>query len=192
MELVFATHNLNKLYEVKKLLPAHITLLSLNDIGCLEEIPETGATLEENAKIKADHVTKEYRLPCFSDDSGLIVKSLNGDPGVFSARYAGEPKNDQANMDKLLEQLNGASDRSAMFKTVIALNMGSSTLFFEGVVKGTISKEKRGDSGFGYDPIFRPDNFERTFAELPLHIKNEISHRGKAIQKLVHFLTEIP
>ncbi|PIE99707.1 MAG: non-canonical purine NTP pyrophosphatase [Maribacter sp.] len=191
MELVFATHNQNKVKEVQALLPKNISLLSLTDIGCNEEIPETGETLEENAIIKADFVTKNFGYPCFADDTGLLVKALNGVPGVYSARYAGEQRDSNDNMDKLLSELKSKKDRSARFETVIALNLGNSQHIFKGIVEGEIVNEKKGGKGFGYDPIFRPRTYSETFAELPLAIKNKISHRGKAIQKLLNYLEGI-
>lgn len=188
MRLVFATHNEHKLKEVKLLLPQHIHLMSLNDIGLAEEIPETGETLEENAQIKADYVTQEYGYNCFADDTGLLVNALNGTPGVYSARYAG-PKNDaNQNMDKLLAALEGISDRRAHFKTVIALNLNGNTIHFNGIVHGEITIKKIGDRGFGYDPIFMPNGYNLTFAELPLDIKNKISHRGTAVSQLIAYL----
>ncbi|PHQ61671.1 MAG: non-canonical purine NTP pyrophosphatase [Maribacter sp.] len=191
MELVFATHNSNKLKEVQLLLPRQISLLSLKDIGCHEEIPETGATLEENARIKANYVTDNYGLPCFADDTGLLVDALNGAPGVHSARYAGEQKNSEDNMDKLLSELKNIKDRSAKFTTIITLNLKTERKIFEGTVKGTIIHQKKGNKGFGYDPIFKPADYNTTFAELPLAIKNKISHRGKAIQQLVQYLKSL-
>ncbi len=191
MELVFATHNSNKLKEVQLLLPRHITILSLKDIGCHEEILETGATLEENARIKADYVFKNYGYTCFSDDTGLLVDALNGAPGVYSARYAGEQKSSEDNMDKLLSKLKDNEDRAARFKTVIVLNLKTERKIFEGTVEGTIIYEKRGEKGFGYDPIFKPTDYSTTFAELPLFIKNKISHRGKAVQQLVKYLKSL-
>ncbi len=193
MELVFATHNQNKLREVQKLLPAGITLLSLKDIGCLEDIPETATTLEGNAKLKADHVTKNYEIPCFADDTGLLVNALNGEPGVYSARYASEKSDANANMDKLLLNLKQHKDRTAHFSTIIALNLNNDdeTIFYNGSVQGVIIKEKRGTQGFGYDPIFVPEGYNETFAELSIEIKNKISHRGKAFMKLIHHLKNI-
>lgn len=188
MTLVFATHNSNKLQEIKALLPKNITLLSLADIGCLENIPETANTLEGNAKLKADHVTNTYNLPCFADDTGLLVNALDGAPGVYSARYAGSENDANANMDKLLKNLRHKTDRSAHFKTAIALNLNGKTIFFDGCVNGIITVAKKGENGFGYDPIFKPDGFEETFAQLPLEIKNTISHRGRAFAKLVAHL----
>lgn len=188
MKLVFATHNLKKLEEVRHILPSHYDLLSLTDIGCHEEIPETGSTLEENAKIKADYVTKTYGLDCFSDDTGLLIEALNGAPGVYSARYAGEEKNAEANMDKVLSLLSTKSNRAAHFKTVIHLNIQRESHVFEGTVHGEITTERMGSGGFGYDPIFRPEGYSETFGQLSSSIKNSISHRGNAIQKLMGFL----
>lgn len=192
MKLVFATHNPNKLEEVRQLLPNNIILLSLADIGLTEEIHETGKTLEENACIKADYVTKNYGYPCFADDTGLLVHTLNGAPGVFSARYAGEQKSSDDNMDKLLAELKNKKDRSARFKTVIVLNLKNERKIFEGVVEGAIIHEKRGKKGFGYDPVFIPDTYNETFAELPLSTKNKIGHRGKAIKELIGYLNTVP
>ncbi|WP_373518994.1 non-canonical purine NTP diphosphatase [Pricia sp.] len=188
MKLVFATHNQNKFAEVKKLIPTHIDLVSLTDIGCTEEIPETGKTLEENARIKADYITEKFGLSCFADDTGLLVDALNGAPGVYSARYAGEQKNAGDNIDKLLTALKDQSGRKARFTTIIALNLAKDRHIFEGSVEGEITKEKRGDGGFGYDPIFRPARYEKTFAELSTATKNQIGHRGKAIRQLLRFL----
>ena len=185
MKLVFATHNPNKLYEVQLLMPKHITLLSLDDIGCSEEIPETSETLQGNAKLKADFVTEQYGMPCFADDTGLLVDALKGEPGVYSARYAGEQKSADDNMDKLLEALNGTENRAAHFKTVIALNLTNECHSFEGIINGNITTEKLGDGGFGYDPIFRPEGYQETFAQLSIEMKNKISHRGRALQKLI-------
>ncbi|WP_350288219.1 non-canonical purine NTP diphosphatase [uncultured Croceitalea sp.] len=190
MELVFATHNQNKFEEVLLLMPEHIKLLSLDMIECFDEIEETGATLEENAQLKADFVTKNYGYDCFSDDTGLLVDALNGAPGVHTARYAGGKKDADANMDKLLAVLNDNENRNAHFKTAIALNINSEKHQFNGIVEGTIASKKSGVKGFGYDPIFIPEGYDKTFAELPLFIKNKISHRGRAIQKLMAFLIE--
>ncbi len=192
MKLVFATHNQNKFDEVKKLVPPHIDLVSLTDIGCTEEIPETGKTLEENARLKADHVTENYRLPCFADDTGLLVDALNGAPGVYSARYAGEQKSASDNIEKLLIELEGQKDRSARFTTIIALNLEKDRYIFKGSVEGDITLEKEGDGGFGYDPIFRPSGYLKTFAELSLETKNQIGHRGKAIHQLLGILKNRP
>jgi len=191
MKLVFATHNQNKFEEVKALIPDEMDLISLTDLGCTDDIPETGKTLAENAKIKADFVTSNYNLSCFADDTGLLVDALDGRPGVYSARYAGQQKNAKANMEKLLLELEGNSNRNAHFKTVIALNLKSDSYLFEGLVYGCIANNKKGENGFGYDPIFVPNGYEKTFAELPFSIKNQISHRGLAIQKLITFLATL-
>jgi len=185
MELVFATHNPNKLSEVQLLMPKRITLLSLDAIGCTAEIAETSETLEGNAKLKADYVSEHYGMACFADDTGLLVDSLKGAPGVFSARYAGEQKNADDNMNKLLDALRNEENRSAHFKTIIALNLPQEKHIFEGIVKGTIIRQKLGNEGFGYDPIFRPEGYHETFAQLSTDLKNQISHRGKAFQKLI-------
>ncbi|MBC8767904.1 non-canonical purine NTP diphosphatase [Arenibacter sp. BSSL-BM3] len=187
MQLVFATHNRNKLKEVQVLFPKEIELLSLEDIGCMDEIPETATNLEGNAIIKANFVTENYGYPCFADDTGLLVDALEGAPGVYSARYAGEQKNADDNMDKLLLQLDNQTNRSAHFKTVIALNLKNEQLLFKGIVQGVITTQKKGGKGFGYDPIFMPKGYDKTFAELPISVKNKISHRGKAIQELLAF-----
>jgi len=191
MQLVFATHNQNKFLEVQKLVPKHIQLLSLTDIGCTDDIPETGKTLAENAILKADFVTKTYALPCFADDTGLLVDALNGEPGIYSARYAGEQKNAENNMKKLLVNLKNHENRNARFITIIALQLEKNHQIFEGIVEGEITLQKHGKEGFGYDPIFRPKGYSKTFAQLPLTVKNEIGHRGKAIQKLLNYLNQL-
>ena len=191
MKLVFATHNSNKLKEIQQLLPEFIELISLDMLGYMDEIPETANTLEGNAKLKADFITNTYQLPCFADDTGLLVNSLNGEPGVYSARYAGEQNDSQANMAKLLNNLKKKKDRTAHFKTVIALNINGETHIFEGKVIGEITTSQKGNHGFGYDPIFKPNGYKETFAELPLSIKNSISHRGQAVQKLIAYLNNI-
>ncbi|NCO63614.1 MAG: non-canonical purine NTP diphosphatase [Flavobacteriales bacterium] len=188
MQLVFATNNLNKIKEVEVLIPKHIKLLSLKDIGCFEDIPETQNTIEANAIEKASYIKKHYGYDCFADDTGLEVTALDGHPGVFSARYAGEQRNADDNMNKLLENLKLHSNRSAQFKTVIALQIGNDLQTFEGLCQGVITNTKQGEHGFGYDPIFKPNGFDRTFAEMDLNLKNTIGHRGKAIQLLVDFL----
>lgn len=188
MKLVFATHNTNKLKEIQSMLPQEIELLSLQDIGCFEEIPETSKTIEGNALQKARYVTEKYAYDCFADDTGLEVEALNGAPGVYSARYAGEAKNDEANMKKLLLALETESNRSARFKTVIALTLNNKEFVFEGICEGKITHEKRGNSGFGYDPIFVPSGQDQTFAEMELSEKNKLGHRGKAVRTLVDFL----
>lgn len=190
MELIFATHNEHKLVEIRSLLPQNITLRSLGDIGCTEEIPETSETLEGNALLKATYVLESYGLPCFADDTGLEVAALEGAPGVYSARYAGEPKNEARNSEKLLRQLEGHKDRRAQFTTIIALCLGKETHIFKGSVKGVITYAPRGLNGFGYDPVFQPDGLEKTFGELTLKEKNQLSHRARAFSKLISFLKE--
>ena len=164
--------------------------MSLKDIDCLEEIPETAPTIEGNAILKANYVTKKYGYSCFADDTGLEVEALNGEPGVYSARYAGEQKNADANMNKLLTNLADRENRKAQFKTVICLNLNGNQHVFEGIIKGEIINEKRGSEGFGYDPIFIPNGYDKTFAEMPIAEKSKISHRGLAVEKLVAFLTK--
>ena len=188
MQLVFASSNKNKIFEIQSMLPETIQILSLEDIGCLEEIPETADTIEGNAILKANYISNKYGYDCFADDTGLEVTALNGEPGVFSARYAGEQRNSDDNMNKLLEQLSDKNDRKAQFKTVIALNIKGKQELFTGIAEGEITVAKTGTKGFGYDPIFQPIGYKETFAELSLEIKNEISHRGKATQKLINFL----
>lgn len=188
MKLVFASNNKNKIKEIQLLLPEHIELLSLEDIGCFEDIPEIADTIEGNAILKANYITEHYGYNCFADDTGLEVEALNGEPGVYSARYAGEQRNDEDNMNKLLKSLEKITNRTAQFKTIIALNIGKNQQYlFEGIVKGKIIKEKRGNLGFGYDPIFVADGYTKTFAELSIEEKSRISHRGIATQKLIYF-----
>ena len=188
-KLVFATNNAHKLEEVAAILGDQVELLSLNDIGCQADIPETAETLEGNALLKSSYIYKNYHLDCFADDTGLEVEALNGAPGVYSARYAGGEGHDaQANMLKLLHELDGKENRKAQFRTAISLILDGKEYFFEGVIKGEIIKEKRGDSGFGYDPIFKPEGYDQTFADLGNDIKNQISHRALAVQKLCEFL----
>ena len=188
-KLVFATNNAHKLEEVAAILGDQVELLSLNDIGCQADIPETAETLEGNALLKSSYIYKNYHLDCFADDTGLEVEALNGAPGVYSARYAGGEGHDaQANMLKLLHELDGKENRKAQFRTAISLILDGKEYFFEGVIKGEIIKEKRGDSGFGYDPVFMPEGYDRTFAELGNDIKNQISHRALAVPKLCEFL----
>jgi XTP/dITP diphosphohydrolase len=191
MEIVFATHNKNKVYEVQFLVPKHIKILSLEAIGCYEEIAETADTLEGNAKIKADFVTEKYKLPCFADDTGLLVERLNGAPGVLSARYAGEQKSSEDNMNKLLDALKTKENRKAKFKTMIALNLNGQQHLFEGIAHGEITVAKSGIKGFGYDPIFKPEGYDKTFAELSIETKNTISHRAKAMKKLIAYLNNL-
>ena len=188
MQLVFATNNNNKIKEVQALIPEHIKLLSLHDIGCFEDIPETQNTIEGNAVQKAEYIKKHYGYDCFADDTGLEVDALNGAPGVYSARYAGEQKNAEDNMAKLLKELNGNEHRNAQFKTVIALHLNNNMHTFTGICKGEITTTKNGEKGFGYDPIFKPADYNQTFAEMDLELKNTIGHRGKAIAQLVAFL----
>ena len=188
-KLVFATNNAHKLEEVAAILGDQVELLSLNDIGCQTDIPETAETLEGDALLKSSYIYKNYHLDCFADDTGLEVEALNGAPGVYSARYAGGEGHDaQANMLKLLHELDGKENRKAQFRTAISLILDGKEYLFEGVIKGEIIKEKRGDSGFGYDPVFMPKGYDRTFAELGNDIKNQISHRALAVQKLCEFL----
>lgn len=189
MELVFATHNPNKIREIRQVLPPHINLLTLEEIGCREEIPEIADTLEGNALLKASFVLKRYGYPCFADDTGLEVDALNGAPGVFSARYAGTPKNEAANTEKLLKEMRGITDRKARFTTVIALCDEEGSQLFRGVVQGEITHAPKGEKGFGYDPVFRPTGFDKTFAELTLEEKNQISHRARAVAQLLEHLT---
>lgn len=189
LKLIFATNNKHKLEEVQAML-TNFDIVSLADINCLEDIPETADTLEGNAILKANFITEKYGLDCFADDTGLEVEALNNEPGVYSARYAGDDNNAEANMNKLLKNLENTQNRKAQFKTAIALNIQGKQLIFEGVCKGSILTEKRGDSGFGYDPIFMPDGFNRSFAEMNLAEKGSISHRGKAVEKLVTYLNE--
>jgi len=191
MELVFATGNQNKAKEIQLLIPNTIKILSLIDIHCLEEIPETQATIEGNASQKAFYVYEKYQQNCFADDTGLEIEALNGQPGVFSARYAGEAKNANDNMDKVLLELKGIGNRKARFKTVISLVINGEELQFEGIVDGTILIEKRGGSGFGYDPIFLPDGSSKSFAEMELAEKNKNSHRAAAVKKLVEYLIKL-
>ncbi|CAL2094014.1 non-canonical purine NTP diphosphatase [Tenacibaculum sp. 190524A05c] len=188
MKLVFATNNQNKLKEVQEMLPESIELLSLKEIGCFEDIEETATTLEGNAQIKANHITNNYNFNCFADDTGLEVHALNGEPGVYSARYAGEPANAENNMQKLLSSLGETVDRKAHFRTSICLNLDGKQFLFDGICKGEILTEKKGEKGFGYDPIFQPEGYNKSFAEMSSEAKNEISHRGLAIQKLIDFL----
>ncbi|WP_289666108.1 non-canonical purine NTP diphosphatase [Flavobacterium panacagri] len=188
MKLVFASNNKNKIAEIQSMLPESIKILSLEDINCLEDIPETADTIEGNAILKADYVTQKYGYDCFADDTGLEVHALNGKPGVYSARYAGEQKNADDNMNKLLDGLKDKENRNAQFKTVITLNLNGKQYLFTGIAKGEITLSKTGTNGFGYDPIFKPENFDKTFAELPLETKNTIGHRGKAVKQLIDFL----
>lgn len=191
MKLVFATNNLNKLKEVQSLIPKHITLLSLKDIECLEDVPETQNTIEGNAIQKAEYIKNNYGYDCFADDTGLEVEALNNEPGVFSARYAGPQRDANDNMDLLLTNLKDKQNRNAQFKTVVALHLNNTLETFTGICKGEITTEKKGEKGFGYDPIFKPKGYQDTFAEMDLELKNKIGHRGKAVKLLVNFLNKI-
>ncbi len=191
VELVFATNNQHKLKEVQALLGNHFKLLSLTDIGFDEEIPEDFDTLQDNALQKARYINSRLGYNCFADDTGLEVDALNGEPGVYSARYAGEAKNPHDNIVKLLQNLSGVKNRRAQFRTVIALILDGNEYLFEGKVDGEIIDKGRGSDGFGYDPIFLPEGYSQTFAEMPLELKNQISHRGRAVAKLVDFLKSI-
>ena len=190
MKIVFATGNKNKVAEARQILGNQYELLSLVDIGCTEEVPETQATLEGNAIQKAQYVVDNYQLDCFSEDAGLEVFALDNAPGVYSARYAGPQRNHDDNMDLLLQNLEGKSNRAAQFRAVIALHQNGTIHTFEGIVKGKIISERRGTDGFGYDPIFVPDGYETTFAEMTKAEKAKISHRGQAVRKLMAFLKE--
>lgn len=187
-KLVFATNNRHKLDEVSAILGDKIEILSLKEIGCEVDIPETSDTLEGNALLKTQYIHRHYALDAFSDDTGLEIEALNNEPGVYSARYAGTGKDSLANMRKVLEKLQGVENRKAQFRTAISLIWEGKTYLFEGIIKGEIIEEKRGDSGFGYDPIFVPDGYTETFAELGNDVKNEISHRALAVKKLSDFL----
>jgi XTP/dITP diphosphohydrolase len=188
MTLVFATNNKHKLEEVRSMLSDRFTIVGLEDIGCREEIEETESTLEGNSKIKSDFVSKNYSLNCFADDTGLEVEALDGAPGVYSARYAGENATFEDNVNKLLTELRGESNRKARFRTVISLKLEGKQYFFEGVCNGEITVKPAGEKGFGYDPVFRPEGSQLTFAEMDMEQKSRISHRGQAVQKLVTFL----
>ena len=189
MQIVFATNNAHKLSEIRQILGHKIEVLSLSDIGCHDDIPETGTTLEANALQKARYIRDKYGYDCFADDTGLEVDALGGEPGIYSARYAdGEGHDSEANMQKLLQKLDGEDNRTARFRTVIALLQGNEQKLFEGIVNGTITREKSGAEGFGYDPIFMPDGYDQTFAELGMDIKNRISHRARATAQLAAYL----
>lgn len=188
MQLIFATQNKNKAIEIQKMMPAGVIVKTLQDLNCHDDIAETGDTLEENALIKARYVFEKFGINCFADDTGLEVEALNGKPGVLSARYAGEAKNADDNMNLLLQELQNESNRSARFRSVIALILDGKEILFEGIVNGVILKEKTGTEGFGYDPIFKPKESTASFAEMGLEDKNKISHRGRAIAQLVHYI----
>lgn len=189
-KIVFATNNQHKLEEIRKITQGSLEILSLTDIGCNEEIDETGNTLNENALIKATYVKERYGYDCFADDTGLEVDALEGAPGVYSARYAGEACRPEDNMEKLLAEMKETENRRAQFRTVIALHCNGENHLFEGVIRGSIIREKKGNEGFGYDPIFMPEGYDKTFAELGTEVKNQISHRAVATGKLMHFLLE--
>lgn len=192
MKLVFATNNKHKLDEVRKITAQHnIEVVSLADIHCHDEIPETADTLEGNALQKAQYIQDKFGLDCFADDTGLEVEALDNAPGVYSARYAGPGHDSEANMQKLLQEMERKTNRKARFRTVIALIIGDKQYCFSGIVNGTITTEKKGENGFGYDPIFIPEGYEQTFAELGDFVKNKISHRAKAVEQLDHFLANL-
>lgn len=188
MKICFATNNFKKIEEVKAALGSEFEIVSLQQIGCNEELPETGDTLDHNAFQKARFVKENFGVDCFADDTGLEVEALNGAPGVYSGRFAGEPRSDVRNIDLLLKKMKGESNRIARFRTVIALILEGQEYEFEGIAEGEILDQKIGEGGFGYDPVFRPKGFEKTFAELTLTEKNQISHRGKAVKNLISFL----
>ncbi|MBE6296587.1 MAG: non-canonical purine NTP diphosphatase [Bacteroidales bacterium] len=190
MKLVFATNNRHKLDEVRAIVGDKVEVLSLNDIGCHDDIPETADTLQGNALIKARYIHEKFGVDCFADDTGLEVEALDGAPGVYSARYAGKECDSEANMQKLLQNLTGKSNRNAQFRTVIALIIKGEEKLFNGIVKGTITEEKRGDSGFGYDPVFIPEGFSESFAQMSGEMKNSISHRYRATLELSNYLKE--
>ena len=190
IKLVFATNNPNKIKEIKELIPGEIELLSLEQIGCTEDIPETSNTIEGNALQKVNYIKDKYGLDCFADDTGLEVEALSGAPGVYSARYAGEDKNSAANMEKLLRELEDKTNRNARFKTVIALDLQGERRTFTGICSGSITTEPKGEKGFGYDPVFQPEGYNKSFAEMELSEKTKLSHRGIATRQLVEFLTE--
>lgn len=189
MKLVFATHNHNKAKEIQALVPEGITIVTLDDLQCNEDIPETAPTLEGNAIQKAEYIVNQFNLNVFADDTGLEIEALNGEPGVISARYAGEQRDSNQNMDLVLEKLNGIVNRNAQFRTAIALYWEGEMHLFEGIVKGKMRTEKSGEEGFGYDPIFEPENCGKTFAEMSLDEKNKMSHRARALEKMIAFLT---
>ncbi len=191
MELIFATQNQNKAKEIQNLLPNSIKVKTLSDIGCMEDIPETSKTLEGNARQKSVYVVEKYKVNCFADDTGLEISALDGAPGVYSARYAGVQKNSNDNMDLVLSKLDGATNRNAQFRTVISVIINGEEEQFEGIAKGVITTEKSGKAGFGYDPIFKPEGYEKTFSEMSMTEKNAISHRGIAVGKLIAYLKTV-
>lgn len=190
-EIVFATNNLHKLEEIRQIIGNKFNILSLKDINCNEDIPETATTLEGNAEIKARYIKEHYGYDCFADDTGLEVEVLGGEPGVLSARYAGENHDSQANMNLLLKKMSGKDNRAARFRTVIALIIGDEMTLMDGIVEGEITNERAGDSGFGYDPIFKPVESDLTFAQMSSEDKNKISHRGRATTKLIDKLEKL-
>ena len=191
MKLVFATQNENKAQEIQSLLPEYFKIITLKDIRCIDEITETAETLEGNSLLKASFISETYNLNCFADDTGLEIEALDNRPGVHSARYAGPDKSAAANIDKVLSELEVKTNRNAQFRTIITLILNSSTFTFEGIVRGEIIPEKRGENGFGYDPIFVPEGEVKTFAEISLEEKNQHSHRARAFQKMIDFLNEL-
>jgi XTP/dITP diphosphohydrolase len=191
MKLIFATQNENKVQEIQSLLPEYFKIITLKDIRCFDEIPETAETLEGNSLLKASFISETYNLNCFADDTGLEIEALDNRPGVYSARYAGPEKSAAANINKVLLELEGKTARNAQFRTIITLILNKSTFTFEGIVRGEIISEKRGENGFGYDPIFVPEGEVRTFAEISLEEKNKHSHRARAFQKMIEFLNEL-
>lgn len=188
MKLVFATHNHNKAREIQSIMPEGIEVITLDEIQCNEDIPETEKTLEGNAKLKAQYIVDQFNMNCFADDTGLEIEALNGEPGVYSARYAGEARNSDDNMNLVLEKLRDVQNRNAQFRTAIALYWDGEMHLFEGIVKGRIIEEKRGNDGFGYDPIFEPESTGKTFAEMSLAEKSKISHRARAFNKMIDFI----
>jgi len=191
IEIVFATNNPHKLEEIKKAVGENFKILSLADINCTDEIPETADTLEGNASQKSFYIYNKYGKNCFADDTGLEIEALDGKPGVYSARYAGPGHDHEKNMDKVLSELKDVKNRKARFRTVISLLLNGEETFFEGIVNGTILSERHGGKGFGYDPIFQPDGYNKSFAMMDLDEKNEISHRGRAVRKLVKYLNSL-
>jgi XTP/dITP diphosphohydrolase len=188
MKILFATANLNKAFEIQKIVPEGFEIISLKDLNFTDDIPETSSTIEGNALQKTKFIVDKFKIDCFADDTGLEIEALEGEPGVYSARYAGLEKNPEKNMDLVLEKMKNCQNRKARFKTVIALYFNGETHLFEGIVNGIIRHEKSGDDGFGYDPIFEPENSGKTFAEMTIDEKNKISHRGRAFEKMVQFL----
>ncbi len=190
MKLIFATHNKHKAQEIQSLVPSEIQILTLDDIQCFDEIPETSPTLEGNANQKMQFIIDHYNVNCFADDTGLEIEALNGEPGVYSARYAGEMKDPNLNMNLVLSKMNGIKNRSARFRTVIALYLNGEKYQFEGIVNGKITESKSGKEGFGYDPIFEPENCGKTFSDMNLQEKNQLSHRARAFAKMIDFLNQ--